>query len=207
MTSLMTMASKEETRVLGTTATRPVVMIPLVIGFALLTWAGAKVRIPMPFTPVPGTLQTLPVLLSGALLGARAGLASQTVYLLLGLAGLPVFALPGAGPAYFLGPTGGYLLGFLAAAYVTGRIHGLTRSLGTTGALLAFAAGTAALYLCGLSWLAAYLGGNTAAAVRAGLAPFAAFDLAKIIVATGIDAAWRRAGPGRTETWKDATSS
>ncbi len=207
MTTLMTMASKEEARALGTTATRPAVMIPLVIGFALLTWAGARVRVPVPFTPVPGTLQTLPVLLSGALLGARAGLASQTTYLLMGLGGLPVFALPGAGPAYLLGPTGGYLLGFLAAAYVTGRVRGLTRSLGATGALLAFAAGTAALYLCGLSWLTGYLGGNMSAAVRAGLLPFAAFDLAKIIVATGIDAAWRRAGPGRTETWKGVTPS
>jgi len=91
------------------------------VGFALLTVIGAKIRVPLPFTPVPGTLQTIPVLLAGILLGARAGASSQILYLSLGMAGIPVFALAGAGPAYLLGPTGGFLPGFVAAAFVTGR--------------------------------------------------------------------------------------
>src|SRR5437867_320991 len=76
-----------------------------VLGFALLTWAGARISVPLPFTPVPGTLQVLAVLLAGAILGARAGAASQAAYVGAGMAGLPVFVLPGAGPGYLLGPT------------------------------------------------------------------------------------------------------
>src|SRR5437899_7752418 len=104
---------------------RPLVRILLVIGFALLTCAGAKITIPLPFTRVPATLQTLPVLLAGALLGARAGAASQALYVGLGIAGLPVFALPGTGPGYLLGPTGGFLVGFVVAAFVTGQVRRL----------------------------------------------------------------------------------
>src|SRR5207247_884090 len=108
---------------------------------------------PLPFTPVPGTLQTLPVLLAGALLGARAGAASQMAYIIMGMTGLPVFALPGSGPAYLMGPTGGYLIGFVAAAYVTGRMIPLTGSYGFPGVGISLLSGSAALYLCGLSWL------------------------------------------------------
>src|SRR5262245_41782242 len=97
-----------------------VVRVGMVIGFAFLTWAGARVSVPIPFTPVPATLQTLAVLLAGAFLGARAGAASQTIYIMMGIAGLPVFALPGGGPAYLLGPTGGYLAGFVAAPFIVG---------------------------------------------------------------------------------------
>jgi len=176
-----------------------------VIGFALLTWAGAKIQVRLPFTPVPGTLQTLPVLLAGALLGARAGAASQATYVLLGLSGLPVFALPGSGPLYLLGPTGGYLVGFVAAAYVTGlACRGAARP-GLVGALLAFLAGGATLYLCGVAWLAVYLGGDVTQAVRTGLAPFALFDLAKIVIATGMLTGWRWIAPEGGAAWKTGT--
>src|SRR5262249_33431457 len=87
---------------------RPVVRAFLVLSFALVTWGAARISVPLPMTPVPGTLQTLAVLLAGAVLGRRAGAASQASYLLMGVAGLPVFALPGSGPTYLLGPTGGY---------------------------------------------------------------------------------------------------
>src|SRR3989441_10161283 len=118
----------------------------LVLGFAGLTWAGARIWVPLPFTPVPGTLQVLPVLLAGALLGARAGAASPALYLLSGVAGLPVFALAGAGPGYMLGPTGGYLIGFVGAAYVTGSLLAGFRRPGLAGAPLAFLAGAARVY-------------------------------------------------------------
>ncbi len=176
-------------------------------GFALLTWAAAKVSVPLPFTPVPGTLQTLPVLLAGALLGARAGAASQMTYLAMGIAGLPVFALPGSGPTYLLGPTGGYLLGFIAAAYVTGRVEPWGRPFGFAGALAAFFSGSIVLYLCGLTWLTIALGGDAGAAVRSGLLPFVVFDLSKIVVAAGALTALRRFGPGGPDLWKTVTPS
>src|SRR5262245_52763921 len=124
-------AARDIDRVLPTA--HPLTRSVLVIGFALLTWAGAKVAVPLPFTPVPGTLQTLAVLLAGAMLGARAGAASQMAYLVMGLAGLPVFALPGAGPAYFLGPTGGYLVGFILAAWRHGSLPRTVRGYGVWG--------------------------------------------------------------------------
>jgi len=170
---------------------RPLARVALGLGFALLTWAGARVSVPLPFTPVPGTLQTLAVLLAGGLLGARAGAASQAAYLLMGVAGLPVFALPGAGPAYFLGPTGGYLAGFVAAAYASGWLITRLRGLGVRGAAISFLAGSAALHACGFAWLSVVLG-DPAAAWRAGVLPFLLFDLAKVVAATGIHAGYQR---------------
>ncbi|MBN2415694.1 biotin transporter BioY [bacterium] len=92
------------------------VLIPL---FAALTATGGIIRIPLP--PVPFTLQTLFVYMAGALLGARRGAASQLLYLAVGLMGIPVFGA-GGGPGYILQPTFGYLLGFPAAAWLTGRL-------------------------------------------------------------------------------------
>ena len=172
-------------------ASRPLARVALVLGFALLTWAGARVSVPLPFTMVPGTLQTLAVLLAGGLLGARAGAASQAAYLLMGVAGLPVFALPGTGPAYFLGPTGGYLAGFVAAAYASGWLATRLRGLGVPGAAISFLAGSAVLHACGFAWLSVVLG-DPAAAWRAGVLPFLLFDLAKVVAATGIHAGYLR---------------
>ena len=177
-----------------------------VVGFALLTWAGARIRVPLPFTPVPGTLQTLPVLLAGALLGARAGAASQMTYLLMGLSGLPVFALPGAGPAYLLGPTGGYLIGFIAAAWVTGWATRALPGLGGLRLPLALLAGSGSLYLCGLAWLTVVLGGDLGTAVRTGLLPFMMFDLAKIAVAAAVVAGCARLGVAGGAAWSRTTS-
>ncbi len=181
------------------------IRVSLALGFALLTWAGARITVPLPFTPVPGTLQTLSVLLAGALLGARTGAASQAAYVMMGLAGLPVFALPGSGPGYLLGPTGGYLVGFVAAAWVTGSVCRALRGLGAPGAILGFLAGSAALYACGLSWLTVHLGGDAAAAARAGLIPFLPFDLAKIVLAVAIQTACARLGMAAGGSWKHAT--
>jgi biotin transport system substrate-specific component len=164
---------------------RPVARLLLGFGFALMTCAGAKIAVPLPGTPVPATLQTLAVLLAGAALGARAGAASQVAYLLMGIVGLPVFALPGAGPAYLLGPTGGYLVGFVAAAFVVGlQLHGPRRAGGARafGALLM---GAAPIHACGLAWLSVILH-DPASAVRSGVLPFILFDLAKVMLATGM---------------------
>ncbi len=175
----------------------------LIVGFALLTWAGARISVKLPFTPVPGTLQTLAVLLAGGLLGARVGAASQTLYLMMGIAGLPVFALPGAGPGYLLGPTGGFLAGFVVAAWTTGVILNRTRPLGVFGLLLSYLAGSVSLYLCGLIWLALIMGGDLRGALQAGLAPFVLFDLAKIVVASGVHLGCARLGFTGRGAWKN----
>jgi biotin transport system substrate-specific component len=175
---------------------RPAARVALVCGFALLTWVGAKISVPLPLTPVPGTLQTLAVLLAGALLGARAGAASQAAYLLMGIAGLPVFALPGAGPGYLLGPTGGYLVGLPVAAYVTGLLLARVRGRGIALSMFMFVLGAATIHLFGFAWLLVVLG-DPAAALRAGVLPFIAFDLAKVVVATGLHTGYLR--------WKPST--
>jgi biotin transport system substrate-specific component len=177
---------------------RPIARGMLVVVFALLTWAAARVSVPLPMTPVPGTLQTLAVLLAGAVLGARAGAVSQASYIFMGMAGLPVFALPGSGPGYLLGPTGGYLVGFIAAAFVVGSLLEKPGRRGVLAGALAFLLGAVTIHACGLAWLSVVLG-DPAAALRAGVLPFVLFDLAKVVVATGIHAGYMR--------WKPATGN
>jgi len=160
-------------------------------GFTLLTAAAAKVAIPLPGTPVPGTLQTLPVLLSGLLLGARFGALSQVAYLGLGLAGLPVFALPGAGPGYFFGPTGGYLIGFVAASFLAGTIAPPSAGTGFLRRCLAVLAGIAITHAAGVLWLG-MLFPSLDDAWRAGSLPFLGFDLAKGILACALAGACGR---------------
>ncbi len=114
-----------------------------------LTAAGAFIKIPLPY--IPFTLQTMFVMLAGVLLGSRLGALSQGAYVLLGLAGLPIFAL-GGGPQYILQPSFGYLLGFVLAAYISGRICGNKR-LTFWRALVAALAGTIAVYAIGVPYL------------------------------------------------------
>lgn len=146
---------------------------------ALFVAAAAQVSVPLPWTPVPMTLQPLAVLAVGGVLGARGGLAALMAYLALGVAGLPVFA-PGPlpqGAARLLGPTGGYLLAFPLAALAVGRLAGPAAGVGRL--LLACAAGMAVIHLGGTAQLA-ILGGDPAAAFRLGFVPFFTNDLVKI---------------------------
>lgn len=144
-----------------------------IVSFAILTAASAKFSLPLPGTTVPFTFQPLAVLLAGALLGARLGAASQILYLSLGIFGIPVFFNQLAGPAYLLGPTGGYLIALPFAAYVTGRLVG--RSVLRTFA--ATLAGLSVVHAGGVSWLAVQAG--WAAALTLGLVPFILADLVK----------------------------
>ncbi|MFN2165099.1 MAG: biotin transporter BioY, partial [Anaerolineae bacterium] len=148
----------------------------MVLGGSLLIALCAQVAVRMPFSPVPVTLQTLAVLLAGASLGSRRGAMSVMVYLAQGLSGLPVFAGGAFGPSYLLGPTGGYLLGFVAAAYAVGWLaeRGWDRRPATM--LAAMAMGSAVIYAVGLPWLAAYVGD---AAWETGLLPFLVGDAVK----------------------------
>jgi len=167
-------------------------------GFALLTVASAKVAIPLPGTPIPATLQTLPVLLAGLVLGARFGALSQAAYLGLGLAGLPVFALPGAGPGYLFGPTRRYLTGFLGASYLVGTIAPPARGASFLRRLLAVVAGIAIIHAAGVLWLG-FLFPSPGDAWRAGSLPFLGFDLAKGVLACALAGASSRVA--RMDSW------
>ena len=166
-----------------------------VLFVTVLTIAAAQVSIPLPFTPVPFTLQPMIVLLGGAALGSRLGMASQILYLAIGLAGLPVFAaspLP-QGFGRLLGPTGGYLMSYPLAAFVTGYLaeRGFDRRYATS--VLAMAAGLAIIFTCGVAWMAfgtPHVG--LSAAIATGLVPFIPADLLKIVAAaTVLPMAWR----------------
>jgi biotin transport system substrate-specific component len=163
-------------------------------GFALLTWALARVAVPLPGTPVPATLQSLSVLLAGLFLGPRLGSLSQALYLGAGIAGLPVFALPGSGPAYLLGPTGGYLFGFILAPWIVGSLAGPGAPRSLSRRLAAVVAGSVAIHVCGTLWLLVAWSPGPLAALAAGSFPFLAFDLAKGIVALALHSAGRFTG-------------
>jgi biotin transport system substrate-specific component len=161
----------------------------LVVGGSLCVAGMAQVRIPLPFTPVPITGQTFAVLLVGAVLGFRRGAASLGLYLLMGLVGLPFFAGGASGLTYLLGPTGGYLIGFVVAASLVGLLaaRGLDRRIPT--ALLAFLAGEIVIYLFGVAWLSHFLG--IPHAIAAGMLPFILGDAIKLAAAgLVLPAAW-----------------
>ena len=157
-------------------------LIEIGIG-ALLVALAAQVAVPVPFTPVPMTLQPLAVLVVGGLLGAAGGLAALTTYLALGLLGLPVFAGGSSGAVHLIGPTGGYLLAFPLAAAVTGALAG--RSAGVLRTLLACALAMAVIHAGGVAQLA-LLGGDPAAAFRMGFVPFFTGDLLKVGLAAAL---------------------
>jgi biotin transport system substrate-specific component len=176
-----------------------------VVFLAALTAAAAQVSIPLPFTPVPLTLQPVVVLIGGAVLGPGLGMASQVLYLGAGLLGLPVFAaspmLP-QGAARLLGPTGGYLLSYPLAAFVTGWLaaRGLDRRYSTS--VIAMLAGLAIILTTGVLWLMALApaaGGRLDTALHLGLYPFLLADVAKVCVAAAVlPALWRFTGLGRS---------
>ena len=163
----------------------------LVAGFALLTAAAAQIRIPLPLTPVPVTGQTFAVLLAGAALGRNAGAASQGLYLVLGLV-FPFYAGGASGWTHATGATGGFLLGFIAAAWVVGALAERRQDRAVSTAVPAFLTGTAAIYLLGVPWLAHVLGVSWVRAVELGVAPFLFGDLLKIVLAGAVlPAAWK----------------
>ncbi|HDQ73164.1 MAG TPA: biotin transporter BioY [Chloroflexi bacterium] len=147
-------------------------------------------HIEIPLWPVPITGQTFGVLLIGAMLGSRRGALAVMAYLVQGALGLPVFAPGGApGLSRFAGPTGGYLLGFVIAAFVVGWLseRGWDRKVAT--AALAMLAGNVAIYLFGLPWLARFVGWQ--AVLSTGLFPFILGDLLKIgLAALTLPGAW-----------------
>jgi biotin transport system substrate-specific component len=160
--------------------------ILMLVGTALLALS-AKIQVP--FYPVPMTMQTLVVLVIGATYGWRLGGATVALYLLEGALGLPVFAGPAAGPAYMAGPTGGFLMGFLVSAMVTGFMaeRGWDRSI--LRVLVMMAVGHAVIFLFGVSWLSTLMPFERAWTV--GATPFYAATLLKTALAAAtMQAAW-----------------
>jgi biotin transport system substrate-specific component len=162
----------------------------LILLGALFVAALAQIEIPLPFTPVPITGQTFGVLLVGAALGSKRGAASLTSYLGLGAMGLPFFAGGANGLNILIGATGGYLIGFVIAAYIIGLLaeRGLERNVRTS--IIPFLIGSVIIYICGVAWLAVVLG-SLSKALAAGFIPFLIGDAIKLIAAALVlPAAW-----------------
>lgn len=149
---------------------------------SLLLALSAKLQVP--FWPVPMTMQTLAVLTLAAWLGPRLGVATVCLYVFEGICGLPVFAGAAAGPAYLFGPTGGYLAGFVVAAFVVGRLvdRGWTKSLGW--AVVVMVLGHGAIFAPGVAWLAVGLGPEKALAF--GITPFFAATVLKTLLGAAL---------------------
>ena len=149
--------------------------------FGALTALGAFIIIPL--QPVPISLQTLFCALAGLLLGARTGALSQIIYVLLGIIGLPVFAGGKAGLGTLLGPTGGYLLGFVVAAFVIGKLIEIKPQAGIVWTGIAFLAGSLVIYACGVLQLSFVAELSLSKSVLVGVIPFLPGDLLKVAAA------------------------
>jgi biotin transport system substrate-specific component len=162
------------------TPTRVRHIVLIAIGVAIVALSA---QIYIPTIPVPFTGQTLGVLVVGGALGFRRGAAALLVYLAIGALGAPVYAEGDAGVGRLLGPTGGYLIGFVVAAAVVGRLAelGWDRHLG--GAFAMMLIGTSIIYALGVPWLKVATGMSWAEAVAVGLTPFLVWDTAKLAIA------------------------
>ena len=171
-----------------------------VLFLTIATAIAAQISIPLPFTPVPFTLQPIVVLIGGAALGARLGASSQLLYLALGIAGLPVFAaspvLP-MGAARLLGPTGGYLMSYPMAAFIAGALAERKFDRRYLTSVVAMAAGLGVVFMGGVLWLAfvAQPLHGIRGALAAGFYPFVIADALKVFAAaTVMPTVWRVVG-------------
>lgn len=180
-----------------------VASIGSVVGFAGLVALGAQVRVPVPWTDVPMTLQVLAVLLAGFLLPRRRAVAAMTLYLVLGAAGLPVFA---AGSGGLLGSTGGYLAGFAVAAWL---VAALSSDCGVGFARLFFAGavGFVVIFAMGAAWRASLvlcfgeLDGRLWPAIAAGVIPFLVKAVIELCLAVTVATRIRGVGGGNRSVW------
>jgi biotin transport system substrate-specific component len=161
----------------------------IVIAASLFVAVCARVTVPLPFTPVPLTLQNLGVLLVGLLLGSRRGFTALTLYLLEGVFGLPVFSM-GGGIAHLLGPTGGFLMAYPVVAFVAGWIYERGSSRFGWAALSSVAA-ELVLFAGGLSWLAV-LTHSASLAIKYGLYWFIFAEVIKVLMVAAVASRWRQ---------------
>jgi biotin transport system substrate-specific component len=157
----------------------------LVLAGVALLILGSRISVPLPGSPVPFTLQTLAVLIAGGSLGFRRGVISVGLFVVLGVAGLPVFAESRSGLQVILGSTGGYLVGFIVAGALVGRLAELGWDRHIGGSVGMNLLGTATIYAVGVPWLAVAAGMSAADAIRFGLVPFLVADVVKLLVAAG----------------------
>jgi biotin transport system substrate-specific component len=170
--------------------------IALLLAGSLLVAAMAQLAIPLPFTPVPLTGQTYAVLLIGAVLGSRRGALALLLYIFEGGVGLPFLA--GATSGWPIGrPTGGYLLGFVVAAFVVGWLAERDWDRRFITAVAAMVIGQLVIYAAGLSWLAMYVGADMV--LPMGLLPFLPGDVVKLLLAAAtLPVAWEVLGRRRS---------
>jgi biotin transport system substrate-specific component len=165
----------------------------LVLGLTALTALSAIYgSFKLPFTPVPLTLQTFAVLAGAAALGAERAVLAQVLYITLAVAGAPILAGGAGGREEVIGATGGYLLGFVVASYVVGRISAAGASTKTSTTALAYVAGSLVIYSLGAPWLAFVYGETTTWAIANGVLPFLIGDAIKALAAGAVlPLAWK----------------
>ena len=179
--------------------------LALVFGGSLLVALSAQIAIPLPWTPVPITGQTLGVLLVGAALGAHRGFLALAMYLAEGAAGLPFFAAGTGGPMVFVGPTAGYLISFPIAAFVVGWLAERGWDRKTWSTALAMALGTGVIFASGVLWLSNIVGWSAVWAI--GLLPFLPGAVVKIAVASAaMPLAWKVVGSRSSDDSRDTRS-
>src|SRR3989338_196036 len=154
--------------------------------FAALTAAVSPIKIPLGFTPVPITLQTLVVLLSGAMLGPYYGALAMILYVVVGALGLPVFAGGGSGIGAILGPTGGYLISYFIAAVAIGKVVQMRKEQKYLDYAVAMVAGTIIIYLLGASWGMVVTGLGVTQIIIGWVLPFIIGDTIKLLIAAYI---------------------
>jgi len=158
--------------------------ILLIAAGALFIYLTARFAIPR--DPIPWTGQTFGILVAGGALGARRGFTAVTLYVLLGLIGLPFFAEGKGGSAVILGQSGGYIIGFIVAGTIVGRLAELGWDRRFSGAVAMMLVGTVVIYAIGLPWLSYVRHLSVADTISGGLAPFIVWDTVKLLVAAGI---------------------
>lgn len=166
----------------------------VVLAGSALVAVCSHISIPLWFTPVPLTLQPFAVLVLGLMLSPRLAAATLGAYLLEGAAGLPVFApgfALGAGMAHLLGPTGGYLMSYPAAATLVSWLRSSFKR-GFGASVLSAAAGNALILLCGFAWLAVWTHASVGSAFALAVLPFLPGDALKVVAAAGIVQGWDR---------------
>lgn len=171
-------------RVLADFAARNIAtQIALVLGGAAFVAVAAQIAIPLPFTPVPLTLQTFAVLLTGAALGSLRGVLAMTVYALVGMAGAPIYSQGASG---FGGATFGYIIGFILAAFIVGRLaeYGASTTALRTAGLMVI--GNIAIYAVGVAWLKVSMDLTWSMAIALGVTPFLIGDVIKVALAAGL---------------------
>lgn len=162
---------------------KPLLGIVYASMFGAVTAIGAFIAVPLPFSPVPITLQTLFLFLAAALIGGKLGALSQIVYIALGIIGLPVFAGGKAGFGVLLGPSGGYLYGFVIGAFVAGILISVREKPGVAWIMLSLCTAVVAIYSCGVLQLAAVASLSLQKSILVGALPFLPGDAVKLTAA------------------------